>query len=185
MQILPKRNRNPVRPILPLLDFCHPSEYTRTRVVSFWLIHIRHAVRRLPGFPFVLCCLLGGRKNRSSLGFTDPTGVLLSFVPPVTNYRLAGEKSCSPTTLVSFSCSSALAAAENSIKGGAANSRRSPLLAFLRFQRAGHENRFRYLSSFFHPKNALELVPSGFSSFQRSEVVSNFDPPLPFSEYRS
>jgi hypothetical protein len=65
---------------------------------------------------------------------------------------------------------------------GAANSRRSPLLAFLRFQRAGRDNRFSSPSGLFRPENAPEFLPSGFLSFQRSEAVSSLDPPLPFME---
>jgi hypothetical protein len=150
--------------------------------VSFWLIHIRHAVRRLPGFPFVLCDPFGGRKNRSSPGFTSPSGVLLTLTPPMEAYHLASSRNHSPATLMSFLGSSAHAVAEISIKnGGAANSRRSPLVAFLRFQRTGRQNRLYNLSGFFHPENALELLPSGLSSFQRSETVSSPDPPLPFA----
>jgi hypothetical protein len=93
-----------------------PFRVLRTRVVSFWLIHIRHAVRRLPGFPFALCDPFGGRKNRSSPGFTSPSGVLLTFTPPMEAYHLASSRNHSPATLMSFLGSSAHAVAEISIK---------------------------------------------------------------------
>lgn len=53
---------------------------------------------------------------------------------------------------------------------------------FLRFQRAGRKNRFPCPLGLFHPKNALEFLPSGFLSFQRYEAVSSLSPPLPFVE---
>jgi hypothetical protein len=65
-----------------------------------------------------------------------------------------------PATLLSVWFSSAHEARESLFRGDA-NSRRSPLLAFLRFQRAGRYNRFSCPSGLFHPDNAPE-----FSAFR-------------------
>jgi hypothetical protein len=63
---------------------------------------------------------------------------------------------------------------------GVAKSRTGPLLAFLRFQRAGLNARSLDLPGFFHPGNALELSPSGLCSPRRFGTVSSAVPSLPF-----
>jgi hypothetical protein len=63
---------------------------------------------------------------------------------------------------------------------GVAKSRTGPLIAFLRFQRAGLNARSLNLPGFFHPGNALELSPSGLCSPRRFGTVPSAIPSLPF-----
>lgn len=63
---------------------------------------------------------------------------------------------------------------------GVAKSRTGPLVAFLRFQRAGLNARSLDFPGFFHPGNTLELSPSGLCSPRRFGTVSSTIPSLPF-----
>jgi len=60
--------------------------------------------------------------------------------------------------------------------------RKSPLIAFLRFQRAGPLSACSASSGLFRPENALELLPSGCLAAWRSRYVSAAHPPLPFRD---
>jgi hypothetical protein len=141
------------------LGFFGPYRVSMTKVVSFWLIYPRLVVWRLPGFPFVLLGSFGGRKNLSSLGFLNPSGAYPHSEPSISiphHYSAA-----QPATLLSVFFSSAHEERQ-ALSSGSANSRQSPLIAFLHLQRAGRENRFSHPSGLFRPENAPEFLPSGF-----------------------
>lgn len=65
------------------LGFFRPYRVSMTKVVSFWLIYSRLAVLRLPGLPSVLLGSFGGRKNLSSLGVLNPSGVYPRSEPSI------------------------------------------------------------------------------------------------------
>jgi hypothetical protein len=123
--------------------------------------------------------------RRSSLRLPRLLRVLTRSLPAVPcetldSARTEPDHTRSPATLLNVACSSALVA-ERFLSGGVAKSHRSPLVAFLRLQRAVPQGAtLSTQPGLFHPDNALELSPSGLLAVRRYGLISETKPPLPF-----
>lgn len=148
-----------------------------------WHSCARLAVRRLPGIP-AFSSAASGEGYRGSLRLSRPYRALTHYFPAKprrSKNRLApGRTAKALAALMTIGALQRVRKAGPCV-GGGAESRRGPLVAFLRFERTWPPRPTEPSEpGLLHPGGAPELSPSGLSAARRSDLVTEVAPSLPF-----